>query len=117
MKQNERTIQKAVIKYLSDREKFVRDLTYLHVPNEGKRMPHTGAYLKAQGLRAGAPDLIVWPKNKPTLQIELKSWTGRQSEAQKNFEVALKNLNHNYHLLKCENGAHAIAQIEELLHG
>lgn len=65
-----------------------------HVPNGGQRDGFTGAQLKAMGVKAGVPDLLL-PWRVPGtvgpsldgdvlgLVIEFKSATGRVSDAQK----------------------------------
>jgi hypothetical protein len=116
----ERDLQRAVIKYLEDREKSVGDITFLHVPNESKRTALQGYRAKRQGLRPGAPDLIVWAYGTPTpitFQIELKSMTGKQSDAQIAFEAALRSIGHTYHLVKVATEAEAVAAVEAIIDG
>lgn len=60
---------------------------WCHIPNQGmfastRQILSAGARFKRQGLKAGAPDnLIVWDGR--TFFVELKSKTGRISDAQK----------------------------------
>lgn len=35
---------------------------WLHVPNEGKRSPRAGARLKAEGMKPGAPDVLIFKR-------------------------------------------------------
>lgn len=56
-------------------------LRWVHVPNEGKRSPKTGARLKAVGMRAGFPDICIFdaPPLNPCAKgvcIELKRQRG-----------------------------------------
>ena len=62
-----------------------------HVPNGGKRHKATAARLKAEGLRAGVPDICLPVARGPWhgLYIELKAGGGRLSEAQKWWLSAL----------------------------
>jgi hypothetical protein len=113
----ERDLQKAVVKYLEGRERAVGDLTFLHIPNEGKRHPVLGYALKRQGMRPGAPDLIIWLKGKRVVQIELKSHTGKQSDAQKLFESALRGVGHNYHLVQAKSEVQAVKMVEAIIDG
>ena len=55
------------------------------VPNGGRRDAVTGARLKAEGVRAGVPDLFLAVPVGPYggLWLELKAAKGRPSEAQK----------------------------------
>lgn len=59
------------------------DLMY-HIPNEGKRSQIGGAMLKAQGLKAGVPDVCLpVPRGKfHGLYIELKAGKNRATEKQ-----------------------------------
>jgi hypothetical protein len=116
----ERDLQKAVVSYLEDREATVGDITFLHIQNEGLRTPLQGYRAKRQGLRPGAPDLIVWSLwhgEAFTWQIELKSMTGKQSDAQIAFEAALRSLGHTYHLVKVATEAEAVAAVEAIIDG
>jgi hypothetical protein len=56
-------------------------LSYCHVPNGERRDPVTGARLKAMGVRAGVPDLLLWSYGSH-FQIELKAGQRRPSAAQ-----------------------------------
>jgi len=52
------------------------------VPNFGSRSPRAAGRMKAEGMRAGAPDLcIIFGGH--FYAIEMKTPTGRQSDAQK----------------------------------
>jgi hypothetical protein len=92
-------IQAAVIahvKYLPDRPNVI----CIHVPNGGYRHKTTGARLKAMGVRPGVADLeFHWSagcifdehikRELPAahvLYLELKTRTGKQSEAQTEFQ-------------------------------
>lgn len=54
MKIRESDEQKKIAKWLDSRL-----VSWFHVPNEAKRGPALAASLKAQGLKAGIPDIIV----------------------------------------------------------
>lgn len=58
------------------------------VPNGGARDAVTGARLKAEGVLAGVADLILLRSTAEygALLIEMKTPTGRQSEAQREWE-------------------------------
>lgn len=66
------------------------------VGNGGKRDAITGAMLKAEGVLAGVSDLILLiPNNRyHGLLIEMKTKTGRQSAAQKEWQQDIENLNY-----------------------
>jgi hypothetical protein len=55
---------------------------WFHVPNGGSRRPIEAAILKAMGVRAGVPDLLVI-KNGRTFGLELKAEGGGATDAQR----------------------------------
>jgi hypothetical protein len=60
-----------------------------HSPNGGRRDGFTGAQMKALGVKAGFPDLIL-PVASPPLAIEMKTATGRTSPEQDAWIAALR---------------------------
>lgn len=86
-----------------------------HIPNEGKRSKSTGARLKAQGLKAGVPDVCL-----PTahggyigLYIEMKVEPNRPTENQKKWLRALREAGHM--VAVCYSWDEARKLIEEYL--
>lgn len=69
------------------------------VPNGGSRNVVEAKKMKATGLLSGVSDLIIVHPDK-TFFIELKTEKGIQSENQKEFEARVKNLNHEYYLIR-----------------
>lgn len=67
-----------------------------HIPNEGKRSKVTGAQLKAQGLKAGVPDvcLPVAHGGYIGLYVEMKVKPNRPTENQKQWLRALRGAGH-----------------------
>ena len=65
----------------------------ISVPNGVATTATQGRILKAEGMVAGASDLLLLLPNKshPYLCIELKTDKGRQSEAQKAWQQAVEN--------------------------
>lgn len=72
---SEGQLHRAVVKWLEWQEQLGR-LTFAHVPNEGRRSRITGARLKALGMRAGFPDLVLFGHFGCGV-IELKSKDGK----------------------------------------
>ncbi len=58
------------------------------VPNGGSRNPIEASNLKRQGVKAGIPDLIIIYRSR-AYGLELKSQTGRLSDAQASMHQAL----------------------------
>jgi hypothetical protein len=53
-----------------------------HVPNGGSRNPREAVRLRAQGVVAGFPDLVLWAPGKGMACMEVKAASGRVSDAQ-----------------------------------
>jgi hypothetical protein len=80
------------------------------LPNAGKRSPQGGQRMKAEGLVAGAPDLVVVLPGGRTAWLELKNGKrGTQSVAQKGMQFRLTALGHPYGL------AHTLDEALEFL--
>ena len=68
------------------------------IPNGGRRGKTEAAIMKSEGVLAGVADLFIM---KPSggysgLFVELKSETGRQSPAQKEFELKCRKFGYSY---------------------
>jgi hypothetical protein len=72
---------------------------WLHIPNEGKRNPMTGAILRSMGMSKGWPDILIFGHTchasylweyAPGIAMELKSARGKASDAQVNVLAALR---------------------------
>ena len=83
---SEDTHQQWLAKWLDSRP----GLHWFHTPNGGARSVVVGRKLKAQGAKAGIPDVIIItpPPKRPTARgvaLELKTEKGRVSEHQKRW--------------------------------
>ena len=76
----ESAIQATVIQHLALRAK--PGVVWLHPANGGARSKAEAARFKAEGVVAGAPDLLLFADGR-AFSLELKTPTGRVSEAQK----------------------------------
>lgn len=87
--QNEHRLQKKCVEWF--REKYPQ-LRIAAIPNGGARDARTGAMLKAEGVLAGMPDLIVLYPHREFggLFIEMKVRDGRPSDSQINMHTYLK---------------------------
>lgn len=77
---SEARIQAAIIEHLERRGRGVA----FHVPNGGARNKAEAARFKAQGVRAGVPDVLIFHAGK-AYALELKSERGRVSPAQQSM--------------------------------
>jgi hypothetical protein len=75
------------------------EVLWLHIPNGGARTRVEGAILKAMGTRAGAADFLFVIKGRAVF-CELKSESGRMSESQKDFAMAVTLADGVYFLAK-----------------
>lgn len=85
------------------------------IPNGGARDPITGARLKAEGVRAGFPDLILMAKRGEygALIVEMKKDGNYPSAAQREIIAYLKSA--GYACEVCWSSDDAIAKITEYL--
>lgn len=86
-----------------------------HIPNEGKRSRATGGRMRAEGLKAGVPDIClpVPTANYHGLYIEMKRIGGRPSKPQKQW---IQHLNEQgYQAAVCFGFEHAAQTIMEYL--
>jgi hypothetical protein len=90
--QPEADLQRAVVQYLAYAKPAC---IHLHVPNGGARPKVEAAILTGLGVRAGAPDLVLLSGH-GSYCIELKVPGGRQSPAQRDFELDCVRLGIRY---------------------
>ncbi|WP_158302933.1 VRR-NUC domain-containing protein [Syntrophus aciditrophicus] len=75
---------------------------------------NSGAFINPKGQfykmgRPGSPDLLIFLKNGRCAHIEVKNEKGKQNEAQKEYEQAVTDLGHDYHVVR------SVEQVEQLL--
>ena len=108
--------QAAVFEWAALNRVRLPELTLLfHVPNGGKRAPVTAARLKAEGVKAGVPDLWlpVARLGYHGLVIEMKCKGGRTSIEQQ-WWISHLTAQH-YYVQVCYDWQHAVAAIETYL--
>lgn len=113
---SEDTEQTIVIKWAQLMENRYPALKLLyHIPNGGKRSITEAKRFKAQGVKAGVPDLCLpyANGNYNGLYIELKAIGGRLSEIQKQWLTLLEIV--GYKAVCCYGADEAIATIEKYL--
>lgn len=92
------------------------DLLYA-IPNGGQRHKAVAAKLKAEGVKAGMPDLCLpFPKGLwAGLYIEMKDKGGKVSKTQCGKIVRLREAGHK--VVVCYSATEAIKAIEDYYHG
>ena len=111
---SEDDLQRSQVSYLAGRRDAKRDLIFCAIPNAAKRGPKLAAIMKATGLVAGAPDLIVWMRDR-VIQIENKVRGRHPTPAQEAFGDGLKALGHEYHVVTAESPGDAVTQLIGIL--
>lgn len=101
---SELQIHISIVDYL--RRMAKPDIQWFHLANGEERTKRTGAKLKAMGLKPGAPDLMFrwrarWSLDclQETLDMEIKSKSGKQNEAQKQWEECTIATGGNYYVV------------------
>ena len=84
------------------------------VPNGGNRNMLEAMTLKATGLLAGVSDLIVILPIGKILFVELKTPTGIQSDAQKDFMRRIENLGYIYKIIRTLDEFKTFIQCENI---
>lgn len=110
MKASEAQEQQAVVEWLE-----AHGYPVFHIPNGGRRDPKEAAHLKAQGVRAGVPDLCV-PVARGgyhSLYIEMKAEGGRPTEKQVEWIRRLRA--QGMCAWCCEGAGNAIALIQSYM--
>lgn len=95
---SEHKIQVALIDYLAIAGR--RDLHWFAIPNQSNRHIHNAAKMKAEGVRAGSPDLVFMLPDGRVAWLEMKTRKGQLSPAQKAFRDKAKSLNHLWALAR-----------------
>jgi hypothetical protein len=85
-------------------------LIWYHIPNEGKRSPRTGAFLKRLGMRAGAPDFaLILPNGAPAF-LELKKPKKYPDANQRSFRTDCEAIGVAYEIARTPEEARTILE-------
>jgi VRR-NUC domain len=107
--QTENNVQQQVARLL---ESYCRpEVAWFAVPNGEWRFPRSARRLKLQGVRAGAPDLVLCVRGR-FHGIELKRERGRTSDAQEEMRDEIERAGGSYHL--CRGLIEAIQCLKDL---
>lgn len=106
--------QSALLSWAATRQAVMPELEYLMaIPNGGYRAKTTGRKLKAEGLRAGVPDLFlpVARQSYHGLWLEMKISTGRVTEKQSNWHEWLRGQGYQVRVCYCWQDAAEMIEI------
>lgn len=109
MRSSERAVQRAVLAYLAA---AAPQVLVAHVPNGGARDVREAAQLRADGVRAGFPDLILCTPGGRIGFWEVKTAAGRLSRAQTAMIERLRGMGFRCAVIRSVEDAH-----EELTRG
>ena len=104
-KAKEGLIQRAIIRRLA-----LLGIVAVHVPNGGSRGRIEGARLKAEGVMAGFPDLILIGTAGRVGFLEVKGPTGRLSDAQRDRIAMLHARGHLVAVVRCQDYAEQVVR-------
>lgn len=100
---DEHIIQKNIVAYLRGRWCIPIDTDVMDgnkwATSDLARIKYINIH-KARGYTNGQPDLVVLMPSGRTLLVEVKTKSGRQSEAQKAYQTAAENLGHSYYVVR-----------------
>ena len=91
-------MQAECVKWLIIR--YPNKIIFHHSPNEAKRSEVMGARLKAMGMRPGWPDMEILLPGGKVVFFEFKTKTGRQSTSQKEIQLLLEAIGHQYFIIR-----------------
>jgi len=101
---SESSLSKAVCELLR-----LYKICFFHVPSEGRRTRWEQMQFKANGGTAGISDLVIVLYQRVVF-VELKSRSGRQGPAQKEFKKMVEALGHQYQIWKSIDDALAFCK-------
>jgi hypothetical protein len=106
---NEHNHQRLIVAWFRDRYPALEDL-FFAIPNGGKRSAATAARLKAEGVKAGVPDLLlaVPMSGRHGLWIEMKALTGSARKTQREIHAALREQGYSVGVAKGYEEAKAL---------
>lgn len=120
MKRPEQEIQKAIATALRQLEGLTGNFVFFHVPNGGKRGKVEAAIMKAMGVRAGVPDLVILPRGGVPLFIELKHIPkeGRKpsaSKSQTEFAEHMERLGYDCRIVAATGTGDGVTKVLDVL--
>lgn len=94
---HESELQRQCVRWFRLQYPYLKGLLFA-VPNGGKRSPTEAAIMRAEGVTAGVSDLILLVPNADyhALCIELKYGSGKQTDSQMRWQIAVTMQGYRY---------------------
>lgn len=108
LKRSEAQEQIAVVDYCD-----IKNIPIYAIPNGGKRNPIEAAHLKAQGVKAGVPDLCIPMARRGFHGLYIEMKVGRNKPTKKQIEWGLRLRAEDYDVRVCYSADEAIRVIKE----
>lgn len=102
----ERAIQSAIRQRL-----ILHGVVCIAIPNAARRSPALAAAMRAEGMMAGAPDLICVGDGGKVGWLEVKAAKGRTSDAQDDMHDLLRRKGHHVAVVRSQD--EAVAALRE----
>jgi hypothetical protein len=115
MKRPEDDAQMSVIRHVLKPLEAVNALTFCAIPNQLARTVKIRRIFSALGLRAGAPDLMIFLPGGKLLQVELKVTNRPHTDNQQAWQNRTERLGFTYVLLRIIDEIDAQKQLIALL--
>jgi len=109
----EHKLQVALMDYLAIAAR--PEVYYFAIPNQSNRHIANAARMKAEGVRAGSPDLCFMLPQGRVAWLEMKTETGTLSSAQKYFRDMAARLGHHWGMARTLDEAAGILKAWDVL--
>lgn len=101
--QDESLGQSYVVTQIKKHPNYGKTFFVASFPNEGARSKANGGRLKAQGMLAGMPDLVIYAQNGNVFHIEYKINGAYLNKNQKHVHAMMESMGHKIVVIKFEN--------------
>lgn len=88
--------------------KLPRDWRWFHCPNGGHRLKAVAGKMKAQGVKAGVPDVIILRPDGPDIWIELKAFAGVMTPSQKDWRAWAESAGRDFYVCRSVEEVEAV---------
>lgn len=104
---SEDNFQKSVARYLDS-----KGVLWFHCPNGGHRNVAEAAKLKAMGVKAGVPDVLIFQPRKGYHGFAIELKVGKNTCTENQIEMQRHLIDHNWKVIVSYSLDHTIAEID-----